>query len=66
MNRLAELRKAHGLTQKALARELGMAVFNVAAIECGVRKPWPNFKRKVSRVLEVPEEEIFGVETQAI
>ncbi|MDP1809315.1 MAG: helix-turn-helix transcriptional regulator [Actinomycetota bacterium] len=59
MSKLREFRQAKGLTQTKLARKIKMANSCVSAVETGNRQPWPNFQKRVSKALGVPESEIF-------
>lgn len=61
-SKLREIREERGLTQTQLAHKIRMANSCVSAVECGDRRPWPNFRKRVAKALGVPEAEIFGGE----
>lgn len=62
MSKLKELRLAKGLTQTELGRRIRIAPSAISAVEAGDRRPWKNFRKRVARVIGVPEAEIFGGE----
>lgn len=55
---LAEARKAKKLSQRELAKELGLAYSSVSMYECGLRDPSTDNFRKMARLLEVPMEQL--------
>lgn len=59
-NRIRERRKALGLSQIQLASRLGIAQGALSNLELSKWQPWPKVKRDLSRVLGMPEEELFG------
>lgn len=60
-NRIRALRAAHGdMTQAELARALGVTRQTVIAIEQGRYSPTLEMAFQISRVLEVPLDEVFA------
>lgn len=64
MNRLREARKEKGLSQLKLAFTTGIAPWDISRIENGWMKPYPSWKKRLSRALGVPETELFPPEEQ--
>lgn len=60
MVRVAELRKARGMSQTILARKLEISTAAVAAWEVGRSKPSADMLVKLADVLEVSVDEILG------
>lgn len=60
--RIAEARKAAGLTQTEVARRLGIRPQSVQAWESGVSAPRARRLTELARVLEVPEAYFFESE----
>lgn len=60
--KLKELREQKGLTQAELGRRIKISPACISQVEHGDRRPWPNFRKRVSKVLGVPETEIFDGE----
>ena len=58
-NRIRELRKAAGLRQEDLARELGVTRQTIVAIERGDYNPSVTLALRIARVFSVPVEEVF-------
>lgn len=58
--RIAEARKAAGLTQTEVARRLGIRPQSVQAWESGVSAPRARRLTELAQVLEVPEAFFFG------
>ena len=58
-NRLREHREAVKMTQSELARRCRVASTNISAVEAGRVIAWPRLRKAISRVLKVPEPEIF-------
>ena len=63
-NRLNELRGEHALTQAALAAMVGVSRKTINTVENGVFIPSTVLALKLSRVLEIPVEEIFSLEDE--
>jgi transcriptional regulator with XRE-family HTH domain len=62
--RIAEARKALGMTQAQLADELGVAQQVVASYEVGRHRVPASFLPRLARTLAIPVEELIGEETQ--
>jgi transcriptional regulator with XRE-family HTH domain len=60
--RIAALRKTHGVTQVQLAEALGVSQQTVQAYEVGRRRIPVSALPVVARLLEVPLDELFGEE----
>jgi len=58
-NKIRYLREKIGLNQKQLAERTHIVQSAISELERGVRKPWLNVAKKLSRVLKVPIREIF-------
>lgn len=59
MNRLKELRAQNNLTQKAVARAIGITTSYYGMIELGVRKPSLSLAMDLARFFDTSVEEIF-------
>ena len=59
-SRLAEIRAERGFTQGDFARLLGVSRSALSNVENGHVRAWPKLKRAASRLLAVPEEDLFG------
>lgn len=59
VNSLRELRVRHGLTQEALARQVGVTRQTIIAIEKGRFNPSVRLALKMARVLDATVEELF-------
>ncbi|MGM9532715.1 helix-turn-helix transcriptional regulator [Intestinibacter sp.] len=59
MNRLKELRAQNNLTQKAVARAVGITTSYYGMIELGVRKPSLSLAMDLARFFGTSVEEIF-------
>ncbi len=57
--RLRALRRLKRLTQQELAEEIGISVSLLSSIERGSKYPRLELLKKISRVLNVPLEEMF-------
>jgi transcriptional regulator with XRE-family HTH domain len=62
--RIAEARKALGMTQVQLADELGVAQQVVASYEVGRHRVPASFLPRLAHTLAIPVEELIGEETQ--
>lgn len=62
--RIAEARKAQGLTQVQLAQALGVAQQVVASYEVGRHRIPSSFLPRLARALAMPVEELIGEEAQ--
>lgn len=58
--KLRRLREDAGLSQAELGRQIRISPSCISQVESGDRRPWPNFRKQVARVLGLPESEIFG------
>ena len=54
MNNLAEIRRAHKMTQAELGARVGVSQRAIAAYEAGERKPSPRVMNKLMNVLKIP------------
>jgi len=61
-NRVREYREKEGISQTELARRICIACTNLSAIECGRLAAWPKVKRALSKVLKIPEGDLFPTE----
>lgn len=59
MNRLKELRAQNNLTQKAVARAVGITTSYYGMIELGVRKPSLSLAMDLARFFDTSVEDIF-------
>ncbi|MBI3265947.1 MAG: helix-turn-helix transcriptional regulator [Chlamydiae bacterium] len=59
--RLAEIRKARGLSQRDLARELGISNRMVAYYEAQTQYVPSNLLIPLTKILKIPVEELLGV-----
>lgn len=62
MSNLARVRRERGLTQADLSLMTRISTPAISSMECGRLKPYPSWKRRLARVLEVTDEELFGKE----
>lgn len=65
MNKLRKARKEKGLSQLKLAFMTGIAPNEISRIENGWLKPYPGWRKRLSRALGVPEIELFPPEEQS-
>ena len=61
-NRIRELRKAAGLRQEDLARELGVTRQTINAIENNKYDPTLGLAMRLARLLKTPVEDIFHLD----
>jgi lambda repressor-like predicted transcriptional regulator len=57
----AEL-KRRGLTITGFAPEVGLTEGSLRGVLNGAHRPWPALIRRISEKLELPAEELFGVD----
>ena len=50
---LRKVRTEKGMTQDALAREVGVIRQTISNIECGVNRPSPELEMRIAEVLEI-------------
>lgn len=62
MNRLREARKAKELSQLKLAFMTGIAPGDISRIENGWIKPYPSWRKRLSKALGISETELFPTE----
>lgn len=62
-NKLKELRERAGLTQKQLAAQMGMAACTISQYENQERIPSPSSVIKMSAVLHVSTDYLFGIDS---
>ena len=58
--KIRDLRKKHGITQKALADKLGTSPQNLAQYESGKRHPKIETLQKIADALDIPVSDIIG------
>ncbi|MCL6593392.1 MAG: helix-turn-helix domain-containing protein [Alicyclobacillus sp.] len=58
--RLRAYRKLKHWTQAELAEALGVSIAIVGGLERGTRLPTPDLLRRLTEVLQVSEEELYG------
>lgn len=61
-NKIKELRKIKGLTQKQLAKELNMSLSSIAMYEINKAQPSPDVLLLMSKFFDVSMDELFGIE----
>ena len=61
-NRLREIRKGKGLSQLRLAFMTDIAPWDISRIENGWIKPYPGWRKRLSKALGVSEIELFPPE----
>ncbi len=59
-SRLAQVRAERGFTQGDFARLLGVSRSALSNVENGHVRAWPKLRRAASRLLAVPEDDLFG------
>lgn len=57
--RITQIRRQRGLSQAAVCRMTGISAATLSALESGKVHPWPGWKRRLSRALGVPADELF-------
>lgn len=61
-NNLQKVRKQRGLSQLRLSFLTGIPPSDISRIENGWLKPYPGWRKRLSRALGVPELELFPLE----
>lgn len=61
MNRIAELRKKYGISQKDLAQKLGLAQNTLSQYENGLRTPSAETISNLAAFFDVPESYLLGI-----
>ena len=56
---LSALRKARGYTQVSLSLLVGVTANTVSRWEQGYTQPYPRYRRRLAKVLQVPKEELI-------
>lgn len=64
--RIAEVREQAGLTQSALAREMGISQSAVSQIEAGERNPSYDMLRQIAKALDVSVPYLVGAEVETL
>lgn len=59
MTKLEFIRREKGLSQRELARRIGINASAVVQIERRNRKSWPKLRKQLSNALETKEKELF-------
>ena len=59
VNKLREIRKGKGLSQLRLSFMTDISPWDISRIENGWIKPYPGWRRRLSRALGTPESELF-------
>jgi len=62
VNKLREARRAKGLSQLRLAFMTDIAPWDISRIENDWIKPYPGWRKRLSKALGVPETELFPAE----
>ena len=60
MNHIADIRKAHGISQSQLASQLGIAQNTLSQYENGVRTPTKRIILNIAKMFEVTENYVLG------
>ena len=63
-NKLKEIRRQRGLSQIRLSLLTNIAPSEISRIECGWLKPYPGWRFRLARALDVPESELFPTEVK--
>ena len=58
-NNLKKIRTKHGMSQLELSYDTRISPSDISNIETGKQYPHKGWRKKISKVLEVDEEEIF-------
>jgi transcriptional regulator with XRE-family HTH domain len=56
---LARRRQQRGLSQRELARRLGIAASTLSSVENSWRPSWPRLRDDCARILDYPQEMLF-------
>jgi transcriptional regulator with XRE-family HTH domain len=64
--RIAEIREQVGLTQSALAREIGISQSAISQIEAGERNPSFDMLRQIARALKISIPHLVGAEVEQL
>lgn len=64
MNNLKEIRTSKGLSQFDLAKVADITPADISRIENNKIYVYPNWRKRISEALQVPEDEIFLDETE--
>lgn len=65
-NNLKEIRAVRGISQLELSRLTRIAPSNISSLENGKQFPYPGWRKRIAKALEIPENEIFqGVNDNA-
>jgi putative transcriptional regulator len=62
MNRLKEAREEKGLSQLRLSFLTGISPWDLSRLEHGWLKPYPNWRKRLSKALGKSEQELFPEE----
>ena len=60
MLRLEAERRRHGLSQSEVARRTGIHPSTISHLEAGAIKPWPAYRARLSRLFDVPADQLFA------
>ena len=66
MNRIRELRKAHGLTMKELGKQIGLAESTVSLYERNLHEPDLDTLRSLSAIFSVSVDYLLGYDDVAV
>jgi len=58
-NNLKKIRKERGLTQFDLAKQTDISPSDISQIETEKRFPFPGWRKKLAKALEIAEKELF-------
>lgn len=59
MNKVKEIRELKGLSQFQLAKKANITPSDISRIENNKIFPYPQWRKRISEALNVPEKEIF-------
>ena len=62
MNKLKEVRKQLGFSQLTLAKLTNIAPTEISRIENGWLRPFPGWRKRLAKALDVTEKELFPEE----
>jgi transcriptional regulator with XRE-family HTH domain len=59
LNKVKEIRESRGLSQFDLAKKANITPSDISRIENNKIFPYPQWRKRISEALEVPEDKIF-------
>jgi transcriptional regulator with XRE-family HTH domain len=57
---MKDVRKKHGLTQKQLAKKVGVSRGLISLVELGIIHPYPSLRHRIAKVLGTREADLFS------